>query len=95
MKKFFALSLAAVAALGLAACTSKSQDEVGEAANSVAADTGNALEKAGDDIEAATDSALSGAENSMDSIGDAAGNAAQATGNAVEAAGKDIKDKAK
>ena len=92
MKTFFALPIVAAAALGLAACTDKSADEVGEAANAVAADGANALDQAGDDLEAATNSALSGAENSMDSIGDAADDAATATGNALEKAGKDIKD---
>ena len=68
--KIFALPMLAVAALGLAACTDKAQNEVGEAANVVATDVGNTVDAGVNSV----DNALDAAGNSMDNAADATTN---------------------
>ena len=102
MKKF-ALSIAAVAALGLAACTQNAQNETAEAGNAIAADANATMGEAIDDIDTATDNALGAAEatadqagqsieNGADAVGAAASNATAEAGQELEEAGKDMQN---
>ncbi len=90
--KFFALPLVAVAALGLAACSEKAQNEMGEAAGAV----GNDVENNVDAGAAAVDNALESAGNEMEQAGDATENAvengAAATENAADNAAAEVKE---
>lgn len=85
------LPLAAVAALGLAACSDKAQNEAAEAANAIGADANATMGEAVQDVEAATTSALGAAENAADSIGNTVDEGADKVGNAVDAAGDELK----
>ena len=85
------LPLAAVAALGLAACSDKAQNEAAEAANAIGADANAVMGEAQQDVEAATESALGTAENAADSIGNTFSEGADKVGNAVDAAGDELK----
>lgn len=85
MKKAL-LPLAAVAALGLAACSDKAQNETAEAAEAIGADVNATMGEAADDVEAATDGALSTAENAADRAGAAISEGADRVGNAADAA---------
>ena len=85
------LPLAAVAALGLTACSDKAQNEAAEAANAIGADVNATMGEAVQDVETATDSALGAAENSADSIGNTVSEGADKVGNAVDAAGNELK----
>ncbi|MFL9839438.1 hypothetical protein ABS767_00560 [Sphingomonas sp. ST-64] len=85
MKRVF-LPLAAVAALGLAACSDKAQNETAEAAEAIGADANATMSEAADDVETATDSALGAAENAADSTGAAIEQGADNVGNAADAA---------
>lgn len=91
MKKIAAVSMLAAAALGLAACSDKAQNEAAEAANAVGTDIENTADAAVDTV----DNALDGAGNAMDNAGEATENAAEgaanATGNALTEAGNEVK----
>ncbi|HEY0624395.1 hypothetical protein [Sphingomonas sp.] len=89
--KRVALSFAAVAALGLAACSEKAQNETAEAANAIGADANATMGEAVQDVQSATESALGTAENAADSIGNTVSEGADKVGNAVEAAGDELK----
>lgn len=80
------LPLAAVAALGVAACSDNAQNETAEAGEAIGADVNATMGEAAQDVEAATDSALGSAENAADATGAAISEAASDTGNAVDAA---------
>ena len=75
MIKKFALPLALVAAMGVAACSEKAQDESAEAGNAIAADTAATTSEAVNDIDAASDEAFGAAENSMSAAGNSIDNA--------------------
>ena len=60
------LPLAAIAALGLAACSEQAKNETADPANAIAADANATMSEAAQDVEAATDSALGAAENAAD-----------------------------
>lgn len=85
------LPLAAVAALGLAACSDKAQNESAEAANAIGADVNATMGEAVKDVESATDSALGTAENAADGLGNTLGEGADRVGNAADAAGEELK----
>ena len=84
------LPLAAIAALGLAACSEQAQNETAEAANAIGADANATMGEAVQDVEAATDRALGAAENAADDLGNAIDAGADKAGNAVEAAGDEL-----
>ena len=65
MIKKFALPLGLVAALGVAACSEKAQDESAEAANAIAADADATTDKAVNDIDAASDEAFGAAVDAL------------------------------
>ena len=96
MTKFLIASIAFAAALGLAACSPKAQNETAEAADTIAADANATMSEAAGDTEAAADRALGAAETSIDNAGNAVGNAADstldATGNTLKKVGRDIED---
>lgn len=48
MRKFFTVALVATAALGLTACSEKTQDAAGETADSMGDDAANAADAAGE-----------------------------------------------
>lgn len=85
------LPLAAVAALGLAACSEKAKNETAEAANAIGADANATMGEAVQDVQSATESALGTAENAADNLGNAIDAGADKVGNAVDAAGKELK----
>lgn len=85
------LPLAAVAALGLAACSDKAKNEAAEAANAIGADMNATASEAEADIKAATEGALGDAQNTADSVGNTIGEGADKVGNAVEAAHGELK----
>ncbi|WP_447728708.1 hypothetical protein [Sphingomonas koreensis] len=85
------LPLAAIATLGLAACSDKAKNEAAEAANAIGADVNATMSAAEEDVKAATDSALGDAENAADSIGNTVSEGADKVGNAVEAAHGELK----
>lgn len=85
------LPVAAVAALGLAACSDKAQNEAAEAANAIGADANATMGEAVQDVQDATESALGTAENAADSLGNTVSEGADKVGNAVEAAGDELK----
>ncbi|MFN3387649.1 MAG: hypothetical protein ACK40O_01865 [Allosphingosinicella sp.] len=78
MKKI-ALTVAAVAAFGLAACT----DNGNEAANNTA-DYNTTENEAIDDVNASANDAGAATDNALDSVGNTLGNAASDVGNAAE-----------
>lgn len=84
------LPLAAIAALGLAACSEQAQNETAEAANAIGADANATMGEAAQDVEAATDSALGAAENAADSLGNTIESGADRVGNAADAAGDEL-----
>lgn len=71
------LPLAAIAALGLAACSDNAKNETAEAGNAIAADANATMGEAASDVEAATDGALTSAENAADRAGAAIGEGAR------------------
>lgn len=85
------LPLAAIAALGLAACSDKAKNEAAEAANAIGADVNATMSDAEQDVKAATEGALGTAENTADSIGNTISEGADKVGNAVEAAHGELK----
>lgn len=85
------LPLAAVAALGLAACSEQAKNETADAANAIAADANATMGEAVQDVEAATDSALGAAENTADGLGNAIGAGVEKAGNAADAAGDELR----
>jgi len=85
------LPLAAVAALGLAACSDNAKNEAAEAANAIGADANATMGEAIQDVQSATDSALGAAENAADSLGNSVSEGADKVGNAVDAAGEELK----
>lgn len=85
------LPLAAVAALGLAACSDRAQNEAAEAANAIGADANATMGEAVQDVQDATESALGTAENAADSLGNTVSAGVDKVGNAVEAAGDELK----
>lgn len=85
------LPLAAVAALGLAACSDKAKNEAAEAANAIGADMNATASEAEADIKAATEGALGDAQNTADSVGNTISEGADKVGNAVEAAHGELK----
>lgn len=78
MKKI-ALTVAAVAALGLAACTDRSH----EAGNNTA-DTNVTENEAIEDVNASANDAGAATENALDSVGNTVEGAASAVGNEAE-----------
>ncbi|MBX3592892.1 hypothetical protein [Sphingomonas sp.] len=85
------LPLAAVAALGLAACSEKAQNETAEAAEAVGADANATMTEAANDVESATDRALGSAENAIDRAGNAIDSGADKVDNAADAAETELK----
>jgi hypothetical protein len=85
------LPLAAVAALGLTACSDKAKNEAAEAANAIGADANATMGEAAQDVQSATESALGTAENAADSVGNTVSEGADKVGNAVEAAHGELK----
>jgi hypothetical protein len=85
-----------VAALGLAACSPKAQNETAEAANTIAADANATMAEAVKDTDAAANQAFGAAENSMDNasakIGKATKDAKADAAGALKDAGNDIED---
>lgn len=91
MTKAF-IPLALIAALGLAACSQKAQDEAATAANTMSADANATMAKAVNSMDAATDKAFGAAENSMDKVGAAADDAKKKAGAALKDVGNEIED---
>ncbi len=91
MTKAF-IPLALVAALGLAACGHKAQDEAALAANTMSADANATMAKANRDVDAATDQAFGAAENSMDNVGKVATDAKNKAGAALKNSNEEIQD---
>ena len=89
MKKIL-LPLAAVATLGLAACSDNAQNETAEAAEAVGADVNATMGEAAADVEAATEGAIDSAENAADRAGAAIESGADRAGNAADAAGDEL-----
>ncbi|MDQ2878749.1 MAG: hypothetical protein M3R41_06710 [Pseudomonadota bacterium] len=91
-----AIAFAIAAAMGLAACSPKAQNETSEAADTVAADANATMQEATNDTQAATDNAMGAAEASMDNAGAALDNAASAgkhqTGQTLKDAGNAIEE---
>lgn len=85
------LPLAAIAVLGLAACSDKAQNEAAEAVNAIGADVNATMGEAVQDVQSATEGALGTAENAADSIGNTVSAGADKVGNAVDAAGDELK----
>lgn len=81
-------ALAAIAALGLAGCSDKAQNEVGEAANVVGQDVANTTEAGVNAVDGALDSAGASMDNAIDATGNAAANGAAATERAAERTGQ-------
>ena len=81
MKKF-GLTIAAVAALGLAAC-----NNAGNEAGNNTADVNATEAEAGDDLNASVNEAdaVNDTNNALDSVGNAVSNTASDVGNAAEA----------
>lgn len=92
MKTLAILPLAVLAALGLAACSPKAQNETAEAANTIAADANATAAEAVED----TDAALGAAESRIDNAGavlhDKADRAADKTGAALKDLGNEIQN---
>ncbi|MBW4331308.1 hypothetical protein KY084_10535 [Stakelama sp. CBK3Z-3] len=80
------LPFAVVAALGVAGCSEKAQDESAEAGNAIAADVDATTSEAVNDIDAASDQAFGKAENAMDDAGNSLDNA----GDDIDAAAEDV-----
>jgi len=91
MKKTL-LPLAAIAALGLAACSQNTQNETAQAADAIAADANATMSEAAGDVEAATDGALSSAENAADRAGAAIDRAGERADAAANRAGDRIEE---
>lgn len=93
--KFIALPLIAAAALGLAACSEKTEDAVGNATGAL----GNDIENTAEAGASAVDNALDSAGNEMDAAGDATENAvengAAATENAADNAAAEVREETK
>lgn len=68
MKKLAAL-LVVAAAIGLAACSPKAQNETAEAADAITADANATMSEATKDVDAAGDRALGGMDNAVDAVG--------------------------
>jgi hypothetical protein len=96
MRKMFALPLAGLALLAVAACSPKAQNETAEAADTVAADANATMVQASNDVEAASDRAFGAGEARIDNGAEAIGNAADrgkhATGEAMRDMGNEIDD---
>lgn len=82
--KIFALPLVAVAALGLAACTDKAQNESAQAANTIATDTGNTVDAGVNSVDNALDAAGNSMDDASNSADNASDNAANATANTLD-----------
>ncbi len=97
MTKFLVLPLALTAALGLAACSPKAQNETAQAADTIAADANATMSEAAADASAAADRAL-GARRGIDRQCGCCDRerdrckALDKTGNAMKAAGSEIED---
>ena len=85
MKTRIILPVTVLAALGLAACSPKAQNETAEAANAIAGDANATAAKAIDD----TDAALGAAESRMDNAGAVLSNKA---GETLKDAGNEIEE---
>jgi len=86
MRKFILVSMAA-AAVSLAACSEKAQQETSEAADAVGndvADTGDAMAEGAADAADATAAAADDAGNAIEGTVNAAGDAAAAAGDKIE-----------
>jgi len=96
MKKSIALSLALAASIGLAACSEKTQQEAGQAADSAGNDIEATVGEASADVEAGADAAGNSIDSALDSTGaaieGAADGAANTVGSAMENAGEDLQN---
>lgn len=96
MRKMFALPLAGLALIAVAACSPKAQNETAEAADTVAADANATMVQAANDTEAAADRAFGAGEAMIDNGASAIGNAADkgkhAAGQAARDMGNEIDD---
>lgn len=101
MHKTVLIAAALAAGVGLTACSEKTQDEMGQAAESAGNDISTATDHAGAKIEEGTASAGQAIENAGrdigaaadhadDKIAEGAKNAKRETGEELEKAGKDI-----
>jgi hypothetical protein len=90
MRKSILVSLAAVAALSMTACSQKAANETSEAADAVAADANATMSSAASDVHNATDAAFGSAETHMDRAADAMGNAADKAKTKTGAALRDM-----
>ncbi|WP_375420949.1 hypothetical protein [uncultured Sphingomonas sp.] len=82
MKRFL---IPAIAALALAGCSQKSQNESAEAGDAIAADANATTRNAVQDVDAASDAALGSAEATMDNSGARIEAGAERTGDRIEA----------
>lgn len=80
----------AALALGLAACSEKTESSVGNATDSIATDVNATMGEAVDDVDAAADRAFGAAENAADHAGNTIDDATRATGRAISNAGNEI-----
>lgn len=103
MRKHFLIGFGALAALGLAACSERSQDQAGQTANAIGSDVERGVNNADDTIAAGADKAGRSLDNAGHEIGAAAdrigssvenhaASAKKDLGSALEKAGNDIKD---
>lgn len=84
MKTLTILPLAILAALGLAACSPKAQNETAEAANAIAGDANATAAKAIDDTDAALGAAASRIDNAGAVLGNKVGETLKDAGNEIE-----------
>ncbi|HEY0411966.1 MAG TPA: hypothetical protein VGD66_02345 [Allosphingosinicella sp.] len=91
MKKI-ALTLAAVAALGVAACTPKTDDAANNGADLNATENAAAVDVNGAAVDANSTTAVDATNSALDSAGNTLGNAATDAGNAAAAGGDAVQN---
>jgi hypothetical protein len=84
MKKTLALSFVAAAALGLAACSSQTNNEVAASADNASAEVAATSSEAVNDVSAAADEAGNTLSESADTAGNVLSNAGDTIENAAE-----------
>ena len=96
MKTSIKASFVLAAALGLAACSDKAQNEAAEAANAIGGDVQSTIDNAAADVANVSVDAVGAAENVADATGAAAANTAakakDATANVLDKAGDKLKE---
>ncbi len=101
MRKTILIAAGVAAGLGLSACSEKTQEQAGQAAQSAGDDISTAADRAGDKIQSGAASAGQAIENAGRDVGAAAGraddkiaegarDAKRKTGEELEKAGQDI-----